>query len=240
MATLVFDIETIGFPWESFDITTQSSLTRWIDRTSATEIEKNQRTSQLKEELGFSPLTGEIVALGVYDVERRLGAVYFQGNNDEAFSDGDFTFKSRTEKEMLEDFWESACSYDVFVTFNGRSFDVPFILHRSIAQGVKPSIELARKRYLSQQTAPYHVDLQDELTFYGAMYKRPSMHMFCQAYGIESPKGEVNGEDIAELFRKKKFRDIARYNARDVSATTELYEKWKRNLAPHTFLNALM
>jgi hypothetical protein len=65
-------------------------------------------------------------------------------------------------------------------------------------------------------------DLQDELTWYGAMSRRPSLYLFCRAYGIASPKIEVGGDDVAELFVGKKFRDIARYNAADVRATTEL------------------
>ncbi len=93
-------------------------------------------------------------------------------------------------------------------------------------------------RYLYQQKSVRHVDLQDQLTFYGAMHRRPSLHLFCRAFGIESPKVEgVAGDDVAELFRMKKFRDIAEYNARDVIATTELYKKWLKNLAPYSFLN---
>ncbi|MEY2665718.1 MAG: hypothetical protein RLZZ480_823, partial [Candidatus Parcubacteria bacterium] len=42
-----------------------------------------------------------------------------------------------------------------------------------------------------------------------------------------------------ELFLKKKFRDLARHNADDVIATTALYQRWKKHLAPDTFINAL-
>lgn len=236
MATLVFDIETVGKPWNSFDSVTQSEVTKWVQKTSSTQEEKELRINQIKNELGFSPLTGEVVALGVYDVERNLGSVYFQGNEKD-FTDEMFVYKARSEKQILEDFWDTALSYDVFVSFNGRAFDVPFLLHRSIALNVRPSIQLSQKRYLSTQSVPYHIDLQDELTFYGAMNKRPSLHMFCQAYGIESPKLDVTGDDVAELFRTKKFSDIARYNAKDVIATTHLFNLWLENLAPHTFLN---
>ena len=64
------------------------------------------------------------------------------------------------------------------------------------------------------------------------MTRRPSLHLFCRAYGIESPKaGGVAGDDVAELFAEKRFRDIALYNSRDVTATTELYRKWLEYLA---------
>ncbi len=239
MATLVLDIETVGTPWNTLDGVTQAALTRWIERTSATDKERNERIETLKNELGFSPLTGEIVALGVYDVERELGAVYVQGDGALSQDYDGFSITSCSEKEMLEDFWDSARSYDVFVTFNGRSFDLPFILHRSVVHGVMPSVEIMRKRYLAQQTSPYHIDLQDELTFYGAMFKRPSLHMFCQAYGISSPKQSIDGDTVAALFKEKKYLDIAKYNAGDVRATTSLYQKWYQYLAPYSFKERL-
>lgn len=241
MRTLIFDIETVGENWEEFDDVTKDSLTRWVNRNVKNETEKTAQLKDIKDSLGFSPLTGKVVAIGLYDVERSQGAVYYSGHGVEKDEvvDG-FVLKQRTEVQMLREFWEGALNYDTFVTFNGRSFDVPFILHRSLANKVRPSCELMKYRYLSQQSVPYHIDLQDELTFYGAMPRRPSIHMFCRAYGIDSPKIDgVSGDDVAELFANKKFRDIALYNARDVVATHRLYEKWLENLAPNSFLNTV-
>ena len=231
MATLVFDIETIGEAWDELDATTQASLTRWIDHTAKDETEHAALLNDLKAGLGFSPLTGSAVAIGVYDVERAQGVVYYTGPTEAIAdeTDGDFTYKVRTEAEMLEDFWEGAKSYDTFVTFNGRGFDVPFLLHRAAINGITPTRDLMRGRYLYQQKDVRHIDLQDQLTFYGAMGRRGNLHLFCRAYGIESPKADgVAGDDVAELFASKKFRDIARYNARDVIATTKLYQVWQQ------------
>lgn len=233
MPTLVFDIETVGEKWEELDSTTQTVLTRWTDRVAKSETEKTAMQTDIKSGLGFSPLTGRIVAIGVYDVERNKGVVYYQGNGKEEDEEvGEYTLKSRSEAEMLSEFWSGAEHYDTFVTFNGRSFDVPFLLHRSVACEIKPTRNLMEGRYPSQQKSCRHVDLQDELTFFGAMSKRPSLHLFCRAYGINSPKEEVGGDDVAELFHEKKFRDIAIYNAKDVVATTLLYKKWQKYLQP--------
>jgi len=239
VATLIFDIETIGDDWSEFDDSTKSVLTRWIDRTAQSEDERSIQLQALQDRLGLSPLTGSIVSIAMYDLERSIGAVYFVSDDEDEFKDNNFLYKSRTEKMLLEDFWSSARSYDTFVTFNGRAFDVPFLLHRSVVCGVVPSIELGRRRYLSQQAMPYHVDLQDELTLYGAMYRRPPLHMFCRAYGIKSPKDTMDGYQVAEFFQSKKFRDLARYNAADVIATTKLYEIWKKHLAPRSWLNVV-
>ncbi len=237
MATLVFDIETVGETWEDMDDTTQAMLSRWIHKTAKSEQEVSSLLADLKENLGFSPVTGKIVALGVCDLERNQTTVYYTGQGSEGDEEVDgVVLKQRTEKEMLENFWEGAKSYDTFVTFNGRSFDVPFLLHRSIAHEVLPTVDLMEGRYLYQQKGVHHVDLQDQLTFYGTMSKKPSLHLFCRAYGIESPKGEgIGGDDVAQLFAQKQFKKIALYNGHDVTATAVLYEKWLTYLAPTSF-----
>jgi len=232
MSTLIFDIETVGEDWGLLDTTTKSVLTRWVDKTARTPEERKVMHEDVEAGLGFSPLTGYAVAIGLYDLERERGVVYYTGHGDSVDEESDkYTYKQRTESEMLHEFWEGVKHYDTFVTFNGRAFDVPFLLHRSVVHGVSPTKNLMEGRYPSQQKTCRHVDLQDELTFFGAMHRRPSLHLFCRAYGIESPKGEVGGDDVAELFANKKFRDIARYNARDVIATTALYQRWKEYLS---------
>jgi predicted PolB exonuclease-like 3'-5' exonuclease len=234
MATLVFDIETVGESWDALDATTKSVLSRWIRRTAKNEEEYEVEMKDLREGLGFSPLTGQIVAIGLYDLERKQGVVYYQGEDDDTDSVVDeYVLKARSEKEMLEDFWEGAQSYNTFVTFNGRGFDVPFLNLRSAILGIRPTHDLMDGRYLYQQKQVRHIDLQDQMTFYGAMHRKPSLHLFCRAFDIASPKVDgIVGDDVAELFHAKKFRDIARYNARDVIATTALYEKWLSYLAP--------
>lgn len=213
MATLVFDIETVA-----------------LDPAVRGDEENVD---------GLSPFTGEIAAIGVWDVERRQGAVYYQTTTEtESWTEGDWQYRPSKEVEMLEDFWEGARSYDVFVTFAGRGFDVPFLNIRSVAHSISPTKELLEHRYLNRQTTMRHVDLQDQLSFYGAFGKKPSLHACCELFGIESSKAAgVSGKDVAELFQTEKFRDIARYNARDVTATAQLYETWYKHLAPASFKN---
>lgn len=238
--TLIFDIETVGEAWDTLDATTQAVLTRWIDR-SVTEPDAHAvALRDVREGLGFSPLTGHIVAIGLYDLERARGVVYYEGDETDEHEVGDFILKPRTEREMLEDFWEGAKDYDTFVTFNGRGFDIPFLNLRSAIHSIRPTHDLMDGRYLYQQKRARHVDLQDQLTFYGAMHRRPSLHLFCRAFGIESPKADgVAGDDVALLYKERKFVDIARYNAGDVVATTALYRKWRELLAPASFVEAM-
>ena len=229
MPTLVFDIETVGEDFDTLDETSQDVLTRWIKKESGSGEDYTAALADLKNGMGFSPLTGQIVAIGIRDVERSKGAVYFQTSpkgKETSFEEGDCKFEVMTEKEMLQKFWEVLEKYDTFVTFNGRAFDVPFLMVRSAIHSIRPTKNLLANRYLNYHPSnARHIDLIDQLTFYGAMRKRGSLHLWCRAFGIESPKAQgVDGDDVKALYEHGKSADIARYNARDLIATAELYK----------------
>jgi len=227
--SIIFDIETIGHDFDNFDQDTQNNLTRWIKRQAGDNQEKYQAMlTDLKEGLGFSPLTGEIVALGVYDDIKNKGVVYFQCPKKEVkeWTKDNFIFKPKTEKEMLNFFWQGIRKYQKFVSFNGRSFDVPFILIRSAFHKLRPSIDLMSDRYLRYQRIK-HIDLFDQLSFYGAVRRRGNLHLYCRALSIDSPKDKgVSGDEVGKLFKEKKYKEIAEYNSWDLVATNELYKIW--------------
>ncbi|MBI5729437.1 MAG: ribonuclease H-like domain-containing protein [Candidatus Magasanikbacteria bacterium] len=231
MSALVFDIETIGEDYNLLDETTQTMLTRWLKRESYDDDEYEHALDDVKNGLGFSPLTGQIVAIGILDVERGKGAVYYQapGEKHDEFEEEGIVFKQKTEAEMLASFWQVAEKFTTFVSFNGRQFDAPYLAVRSAAHHIKPSKNLLSNRYLSMQRGAEHVDLIDQLSFYGAMRRRGSLHLWSRAFGIKSPKADgVSGDDVAGLFKEKKFVDIAKYNVGDLRATCELFEVWKK------------
>lgn len=233
MSRLVFDIETVGENFDSLDETTQGVLKQWMKEGAENEEAYKKELQQVKEGLGFSPLTGEIVAIGMYDVDKGRGAVYYQapGEVNEEFEEEGISFKQMTEKEMIEQFWKVAEYCEEFVTFNGRTFDAPFLAVRSAIHKIKPTQDLMEGRYLYQQRKCRHIDLYDQLTFYGATRKKGGLHLWSRAFGIKSPKAAgVTGDDVARLFREKKFKDIARYNVGDLHATKELYRAWENYL----------
>lgn len=218
--SLVFDIETVGLPFESFDELTQKLLTEKAgDEASAISA------------LGLSPLTGQICAIAGLDAETGKGAVYFQAPGEDIDEMvGEVRYKSLDEKGILEQFWKLSSHYDQFVTYNGRGFDIPFILMRSIVHRIKPTKNLMAGRYAYQQAAgAINLDLADQLSFYGAT-RMAKLHLFCQAFGIESPKESGDGSMVQQQFNEKKYRDIAKYNVEDVRATSELFRLWQEYL----------
>jgi hypothetical protein len=104
---------------------------------------------------------------------------------------------------------------------------------RSAIHKIKPTKNLLSNRYLSSQFVnAKHIDLCDQLSFYGTVRKKNNLHVACRAFGIESPKDNgVSGDDVAGLFKEKKYVDIARYNVGDLVATQKLYEYWKDYLS---------
>lgn len=234
MSALVLDIETTGEDWASMDATTQEMLTRWLRRESFDDDEYEKAVDDVKNGLGFSPLTGFIVALGVWDLDRKKGAVYYQapGQNIAEQEEDGIIYKQLTEKEILEQFWKVAEKYTDVITFNGRAFDAPYIIARSAVHHIRPTKNLMPSRYLTylKPTDLKHIDLMDQLSFYGSVRKKGSLHLWCRAFGIESPKtGGVSGDDVAGLFKAGKCLEIAKYNVGDLIATGELYKRWKES-----------
>ncbi len=234
MAKLIFDIETIGENFDKLDEITQESLTRWIKRESKNDEEYRVALEDIKNGLGFSPLTGEIAAIGILDCEKNKGVVYYQAPNSKLkeTEENGIKFKPMTEKEMIESFWQGAQNYDEFISFNGRGFDIPFLMIRSAIHKIKPTKDLMRGRYLYQQSpSAIHIDLYDQLGFYGASGRRGSLHLYSRAFGIKSPKEDgIKGDDVTRLFNEKKYFDIAKYNVGDLHATKELYDYWHNYL----------
>jgi DNA polymerase elongation subunit (family B) len=217
---LIVDIETIGCDFDSLDEISQE----YILKNAETDEERQKE----KDRLALSPLTGEIVAIGMLEADSNSGAVYFQSPDTEMepLKEGEIKYVADTEEGILKRFWEVMGKYNQIITFNGRGFDAPYLILRSAIHKIRPTKDLMPYRYSNTST---HLDLYDHLTFYGSARRKCSLHMCCTAFGIKSPKEEgVTGNEVGELFKEKQYLDIAKYCVRDLHATKELYEYWDR------------
>ncbi|MCE5194925.1 MAG: ribonuclease H-like domain-containing protein [Nitrospiraceae bacterium] len=217
MSRLIIDIETAGKDFDSLDKHTQDYLLKWA--------ETEEEIKDIKESLALYPLTGEIIVIGLFDPDLDKGAVYFQSPEILSFpfeKDG-VKFEPGTEKEILEKFWDKVKKYSEIVTFNGRAFDCPFILVRSAKHKIRPTKELMPNRYNGS-----HIDLLDQLAFYGASRRKFSLDMWCRTFGIKSPKEDgITGAEVKNLFAEKKYIDIAKYCLGDLKATKDLLYYWE-------------
>ncbi len=168
-----------------------------------------------------------------YDVEPAEGEESKLPYKEEKLSK--LTYLCRSEKEMLELFWKKIKNegYNLFVTFNGREFDCPFIMLRSLFMGIRPSYNLMSGTDFNIRG--YHIDMMKELTFNkhaptGARRKF-SLDFYCKQLGIPSPKADgVTGDMVNELFRNNETQKIADYCFGDVVATGNLFNLWNKYL----------
>jgi 3'-5' exonuclease len=236
MAKLVFDIETSALPVESLDDVQQEYLFRDVERLAEEEAREKRRT-EITQLLSLWPFTSQVVCVAMLNVESCRGQVLFVADDFEenAVEAGAVEFvPCMDEAELLTAFWDVARHYDSIITFNGRTFDVPFIYLRSALLNVP----ITRKDWLGYryQMDP-HCDLLDQLTFYNVSgrdgaARRFNLDFYCKAFGIESPKSHgVTGMDVKNLLAAGRYREIAEYCLRDVQATVALYRIWQERLS---------
>src|SRR5438874_4506193 len=142
MQSLVFDIETVPLPFdESFDDVQKEYLLR---NCKTDEERENQ-----KRFCALNPLLGKIVCIGTYIPESKGGAALFTDTIDteQTVEQDDMSIKYKSfvsEAEMISHFWNGLTDrhYNAFISFNGRNFDCPFLMLRSAALGIRPSVNL--------------------------------------------------------------------------------------------------
>lgn len=218
MSKIIFDIETVGREIDSFDKDTQDYLLKYA--------ETEDEVREVRESLSFYPLTAEVITIGMLNPDTMRGVVYFQAadGSQHSFEEDGISFKAVSENELLQGFWNTIKSYDQFITFNGRAFDCPFLMIRSAVHKMKPSRDLMPNRYGST-----HIDLLDQLTFFGASRRKFSLDMWCKTFGIKSPKAEgITGHEVKDMYLSGRYLDIARYCLGDLKATKELLDYWDR------------
>lgn len=237
--TLIFDIETVGENFDQMDERTQEIQTKYIRETSEDDGEYEEKLQLLKDGMGFSPLTGFVVAIAMLDVEQDyLGMYYLDQDNSglelkEELMGRKAILRAYDEKTMLEKFWEKIQNYNRIVSFNGRRFDGPFLKTRSMVHDISVSREIVGYRY---DKNPFHLDILDWLTDFGTAGFKGNLHMWSRAMGIESPKADgVSGDMVSDMYHTGKILEIARYSAGDIIATGELYKRWLKNTRGQQF-----
>ncbi len=233
---LVFDIEMVGEDFDAMDPLTQADLMKALPDPKLEPTKYEVELAELKRKLVFSPLTGKIIAIGVYDPDTNKGAVYYDAGgktpDDEEIED--IKYVAMTEAEMLVKFWALAEVHDEFISFFGRRSDVPYMMIRSAIHGIRPTRDLTSNRY-NNMAAPSatHYDLSELLTFNGLAMYRGSLHRWCRAFGIDTPKtDEMSGDKVGQAYADGKYLEIAQYNSLDLKATAALYNHWERYFKP--------
>lgn len=233
---LVFDIETSPIDWNSLAESQQEYLLR--------RAETDADIEQKKYEMALSPMTGQVVTIGMQLMQAseeggwellNRAALQVNPTFDDNYSE-EFTISHddrcimSSERRVLTTFWNILKKYNraALISFNGRNFDAPFLMLRSALHRIKPSRNLMAGTKFNYSL---HYDLIDELTFfqassYGAT-RRFNFDFYTRQFGITSPKSEgVDGSMVGTMFKEGKYQEIAEYCMRDINATWELFLVW--------------
>jgi 3'-5' exonuclease len=202
---VAWDIETCPLPEEKFSGAQRHRLEQ--------EMERHAR---LRPELGEAELSRMARSLHPH-----LGWICCISAVSGRLDGGPNTPKSWTapdpaaERLLLRGFWGGIGRFPhgstIWVTFNGKRFDVPFLMTRSAHHHIEPS----RRDILSRN--PYrnrpHIDL-------ACIWPQPcSLEGMCDILGIATPKSSMDGSAVADAVMSGLVDAVARYCEQDVLAT---------------------
>lgn len=182
MSTYIFDIETGPKPTDEIgqflpDFEAPSNY-RDQEKIAAYIAEKQ---SEWFNRAALSAVTGKVLAIGYIDVK---------DGEPRCFATGD-------ERENLELFWKLIAPKGYFncrlVGFHSNRFDLPFIIRRSWALGIKVPDEFTIGRWLPSGC----IDIADTWAC-GNREDRVSLDTLAKFFGVGAKNG--SGADFAKLF----------------------------------------
>ncbi|MBK6915404.1 MAG: ribonuclease H-like domain-containing protein [Ignavibacteriales bacterium] len=227
MRKIVFDIETCSLPFQSLTESQREYLLHFAEKEKD-EVIKAEMINEAVRFTSLYPFTAKVISIGIYDIEKDKSFVYYESKvEEEWFSEDDqIHFKGVSEENMIKSFWRIAEFADQVITFNGRNFDVPFLMLRSALLQIKPSKNYLKNRFDISR----HIDLLEQFTFFGVTRKF-NLDFYCQSFGIDSPKSkDITGMEVKSLYEAGRIKEIAIYCSKDVSATFQLYKIWNEYL----------
>ncbi|MCA9134135.1 MAG: 3'-5' exonuclease [Planctomycetales bacterium] len=126
---------------------------------------------------------------------------------------------------MAKHFWTGWEAYEqpTWVTFNGRTFDLPLLEHAAFRFGIPVprwfnlehrSFEQNRNRYNLRS----HIDLQEVLTNFGSTWFRGGLNLAASLLG-KPGKMNVQGDMVYDLYRAGRLAEINEYCRCDVLDT---------------------
>ena len=216
--TLVFDIETVPA------LDRRELPTTVAEALSDSAAKKEMDTSAV---MGMSPFFGKVISVAIGDGDAQPGSdadqVTVLAVPPEGFEPPPEGVPEHvrfmSEEDLLRAFWALASKAECVVSYNGRGFDVPFVVTRSLIHGIPARVDLVSGKWSLRP----HLDLYELVAQRG---RGPSkLDVVCWSLGIESPKEVMDGSMVAPAYARGEILKIAEYNAHDVRATSAVYRR---------------
>lgn len=217
---LVIDVETVR-P-KQIDERIEQLVNNKIDKRLKDKDKIEENKKKHLSSLALDPYVGCILMIGMKRQSQNIIMVNKEMINneiDQNFISGDTVIMYYdNEKHLLEEFNSMLNNYiangGVIITFNGKEFDLPFVMIRSIINDTENIIS-SYFDLVHKYSHNMHVDL------YNIFDK--SLKDIAIAFNIEF--SDISGKDIAELYENNRYEDIVNKNVEDLYQTEYIFNK---------------
>lgn len=185
------------------NISKPESIAKWMEENA------ESATDEAVAKTSFDPAAGHICSIAW------------------AIGDGEVlsltAIKIGEERKVIEGFFECLPELGMnrFIGHYITGFDLRFIMCRAIVLGVKVPALWPR------DPKPWDQSVFDTMTAWAGARGTISLDRLCEALGIESPKGEIDGSQVAQAWLDGRYDEIAAYNRKDVEAVRQVFRKFE-------------
>lgn len=215
---LFIDIETAPqFP--NYELVPDATKEFW-EKKSSFFREPEQEPGDVYQRAGIYAEFGKVVCISV-------GVITGEEDN--------FGFKLKSycsddEKVLLNEFTKMLEELEkrrpvIYCAHNGKEFDYPYLSRRFLINGIKlpESLDNSGKK-------PWEIKHLDtlELWKFGDYKHYTSLELLTSIFNIPSPKEEIDGSMVADVFYKEKdLKKIIKYCENDVLAVAQLLMRYR-------------
>lgn len=217
---LLVDIETVP-QYPSFDQLNEDWQKLWEEKT-------NRSLPDFTSSAEFYPQRAGVMAEFAKIVCISIGYFTRQGNTLQLRLK---SFFGDDEKKMLQDFIATLNQVEAknnkwcFAGHNIKEFDIPFICRRLLINSLRIPV------YLDfQHMKPWDTNIIDTFQYwrFGDYKNYTSLKLLAAAMGVPSPKDDIDGSMVAEVYWKEKnLQRIATYCQKDVVTTGNIILRFK-------------
>lgn len=215
--TLILDIETVplasslaaAYPdadrLPPSNYKNEDAIAKWRENDRAKWQEERTK------ECSLNPRLGRVLCIGM------------AGSTDAVF----VAPTEHEEATILLSFWDAVDrnAKGRVVTWNG-AWDLRFLVIRSLAHGIMPSVPTAtvREWFARYRTYP-HFDCRAVLTNWDTYKAGEGLEEWSGFLGGDGKASGMSGADVYPLYQLGHFDEIVSYCAQDVQATRSIYER---------------
>jgi DNA polymerase elongation subunit (family B) len=219
---LFLDIETVP-QYECFNDAPENTQNFWAKKIK-NSLKQDETAEQVYNRAGIWAEFGKIICISAGFIHKKDDKNVFRVKS----------FYGDDEKDILIDFIENLKKFvsrnkkeTLLCAHNGKEFDFPYLARRILIN----KIDLP-KLFDVGGKKPWEVPFLDtmELWRFGDYKNYTSLDLIANVFDIPSPKGDIDGSDIADVYYiQKDLERIAMYCEKDVLTLARVYLRLKEH-----------